>query len=171
LGWAYVWQNKGEPNDRAINEFETAVRCDPNDAKAHYNLGMNYARRGRQEEGYRECETAEKLGSKEATQWLDNGTNRIIDQLLSVFQRYAARPSPDTLDAFREKVQPYLFAIDARFFDLLERRIAQGQSSDELSHMRDLLLQAQTAAAYAEMFKAAAESAVTRYALIHGKRK
>lgn len=141
LGWAYVWQNQGEPNDRAINEFETAVKCDPNDATAHYNLGMNYARHGRQEEGYRECETAEKLGSKEATQWLDNGTNRIIDQLLSVFRRYAARPSPDTLDAFREKVQLYAFAINARFFDLLEQRIAQGQSSDELSHMRILLSQ------------------------------
>ncbi len=145
LGIACLAQNKGVPDDRAISEFESAVKLDPNDAKAHYFLAFGYTRKGRWEEGYREGELAEKLGSTEATEWLLKGTNRLIDKIQSLTLECERRPSDDAMKVFDilvKSVSDNLHAIDARFFSCLNQRIAQGKEGATLEHALDLLFTA-----------------------------
>lgn len=146
LGWAYLIQNKGIPDDKSIHEFEEVVRLDPNRAEAHLALAVGYTRKGRWETGYREGELAEKLGCSEATEWLLKGTDRLIDNMQSLFLKFASRSgdSMNTFDELMELVSVYLYAIDTRFFNRLGHHIAQAQGKrrDILLHMRGLLFTA-----------------------------
>jgi tetratricopeptide (TPR) repeat protein len=38
---------KQEKNDQAMEEYQITIELDPNDAKAHHNLGVCYAKQGK----------------------------------------------------------------------------------------------------------------------------
>jgi len=44
-GQAFMYRNKGD-NDRAIADFNEAIRLKPNDASAYNNRGLAYAAKG-----------------------------------------------------------------------------------------------------------------------------
>ena len=58
LGIAYASQGQ---LDRAISEYQTALRLAPSDAKAHYNLGLTYAAQGQLDRAIPEYQTALRL--------------------------------------------------------------------------------------------------------------
>jgi len=66
---AYVHWQQSRWNE-AIREFQTALRFNPNDARAHVGLGTVYGTQGRWDEAIREAELALQLGFEPARELL-----------------------------------------------------------------------------------------------------
>ena len=70
-------------NTRAREELETAVKLDPDEPKAHYNLALLYARLKRPARAQEEMRIIEKLKAKGAS----NGWRRRLPPNSSVSNR------------------------------------------------------------------------------------